>query len=163
MYSWPSLVTPLRAQLRYKTFLTFCEPPYGDSHPPICTNKKGLPKNRVTLSYWWRRLGSSRPSMGFTAFEHPALQSHPLHGFSSTTTSPNKKGQPLRLTLFIWWRRGESNPRPPVLCHWLYMLIPTFYLTGCYPPDGEDRQRFRCLFSAAAASEEPSRFYESDA
>jgi len=25
-----------------------------------------------------------------------------------------------------WWRRRESNPRPQVLCHWLYMLIPVY-------------------------------------
>jgi len=43
------------------------------------------------------------------------------------------------------------------------MLIPTFDLTGYYPPDGENRQRFRYLFSASAPNERPSRFYESDA
>ena len=37
-------------------------------------------------------------------------------------------------TIF-WWRRRESNPRPPVLCHWLYMFILNFNLTGCYPSD----------------------------
>ncbi len=36
-------------------------------------------------------------------------------------------------------------------------------LTDCYPPDGENRQRFRYLFSASAPNERPSRFYESDA
>ncbi len=25
-----------------------------------------------------------------------------------------------------WWRRRESNPRPQVLCHRLYMLIPVY-------------------------------------
>jgi len=38
-----------------------------------------------------------------------------------------------------------------------------FDLTGCYPPDGENRQRFRYLFSASAPNQLPSRFYESDA
>ena len=36
-------------------------------------------------------------------------------------------------------------------------------LTVCYPPDGENRQRFRYLFSASAPNQLPSRFYESDA
>ena len=43
------------------------------------------------------------------------------------------------------------------------MLIPTLVLTGCYPPDGENRQRFRYVFSASTPDEYPSRFYESDA
>ena len=43
------------------------------------------------------------------------------------------------------------------------MLIPGFNLTGCYPPDEEDRQRFWYLFSALTPDESPSRFYESDA
>jgi hypothetical protein len=38
-----------------------------------------------------------------------------------------------------------------------------FILTICYPPDGEDKQLFRYLFSALAPNEPPSRFYESDA
>ena len=38
-----------------------------------------------------------------------------------------------------------------------------FVLTGCYPPDRENRQRFRYLFSASAPNQLPSRFYESDA
>lgn len=67
------------------------------------------------------------------------------------------------LKTLYWWRRRELNPRPQALCHWLYMLIPTLCLTGCYPPDGENRQRFRYLFSASAPNEHPSRFYESDA
>ena len=62
-----------------------------------------------------------------------------------------------------WWRRRELNPRPQALCHRLYMLIPGFSLTDCYPPGEEDRQRFWCLFSALTPDESPSRFYESDA
>lgn len=27
-----------------------------------------------------------------------------------------------RYEVLIWWRRRELNPRPPVLCLWLYML-----------------------------------------
>ena len=27
-----------------------------------------------------------------------------------------------RYEILIWWRRRELNPRPPVLCLWLYML-----------------------------------------
>ncbi len=38
-----------------------------------------------------------------------------------------------------------------------------FNLTDCYPPDGENRQLFRCVFSALAPNKPPSRFYESDA
>ena len=38
-----------------------------------------------------------------------------------------------------------------------------FNLTDCYPPDGENRQRFQYLFSASAPNQLPSRFYESDA
>lgn len=38
-----------------------------------------------------------------------------------------------------------------------------FILTACYPPDGEDTQLVRYLFSALAPNKPPSRFYESDA
>ena len=38
-----------------------------------------------------------------------------------------------------------------------------FNLTGCYPPDREDKQLFRYFFSASAPNKPPSRFYESDA
>ncbi len=38
-----------------------------------------------------------------------------------------------------------------------------FNLTTCYPPDGEDMQLARYLFSALAPNKPPSRFYESDA
>ena len=38
-----------------------------------------------------------------------------------------------------------------------------FNLTVCYPPDGEDKQLARYLFSALAPNKPPSRFYESDA
>ena len=38
-----------------------------------------------------------------------------------------------------------------------------FNLTTCYPPDGEDTQLARYLFSALAPNKPPSRFYESDA
>ena len=68
-----------------------------------------------------------------------------------------------RVTFYIWWRRRELNPRPPALCHRLYMFIPTIDLTACYPPDREDTQRFRYLFSASAPNEPPSRFHERDA
>ena len=57
----------------------------------------------------------------------------------------------------------KSNPRPQALCHRLYMLIPDFDLTACYPPDWEDKRRFRYLFSASPPDEDPSRFHESDA
>ena len=30
---------------------------------------------------------------------------------------------------FNWWRRGESNPRPQILCLWPYMLSLIFNLT----------------------------------
>jgi len=26
----------------------------------------------------------------------------------------------------IWWRWRELNPRPQILCLWLYMLIPVY-------------------------------------
>ena len=63
----------------------------------------------------------------------------------------------------FWWRRRESNPRPQALRHRLYMLIPDLVLTACYPPDQEDKRRFRYLFSASPPDEDPSRFHESDA
>ncbi len=63
----------------------------------------------------------------------------------------------------MWWRRGESNPRPQVLCHWLYMLIRFFDLTLYYPIEGEGKTRFQYFFSALTLNKSPSRFYESDA
>ena len=97
-----------------------------------------------------------RPRSFHTIFVEPNGYSHPPHirSIKKATT---------RVTFLVWWRRGESNPRPPVLCHRLYMFIPTFNLTGCYPPDRENRQRFRYLFSASTPNEYPSRFHESDA
>ena len=44
-------------------------------------------------------------------------------GFSSLPDPSNAKGATLTdHPFFIWWRRRELNPRPPVLCLWLYML-----------------------------------------
>lgn len=45
----------------------------------------------------------------------------------------NKKGHPFQGILYIWWRRRESNPRPQVLCHRLYMLILSIVLTSSNP------------------------------
>ena len=33
----------------------------------------------------------------------------------------------------LWWRRRESNPRPRILCRWLYMLSSIFNLMSCNP------------------------------
>jgi len=42
-----------------------------------------------------------------------------------------------------WWRRRELNPRPQVLRHKVYMLIPRFDLASDYPSGQENHQRFR--------------------
>jgi hypothetical protein len=53
------------------------------------------------------------------ALGHP----RPLGAVSMIANPPNKKGATLAGHPFvIWWRRRELNPRPPALCHWLYML-----------------------------------------
>ena len=53
---------------------------------------------------------------------------------------------------------ASASPLPSVL-----HVYSDINLTICYPPDGEDKQRFRYLFNALAPNEPPSRFYESDA
>ena len=47
------------------------------------------------------------------------------------------------VSLFVWWRRRESNSRPQILRRWLYMLIPPISLTLSYPTGREGLTRFR--------------------
>jgi hypothetical protein len=42
------------------------------------------------------------------------------------------------MRLVYWWRRGESNSRPQVFRHWLYMLIHVI-LFNQQLPDGQGR------------------------
>ena len=49
--------------------------------------------------------------------------------------------------MWFWWRRGELNPRPPVLCPQLYMLSAIFYLAINNPMGRVSQLRFRLKFS----------------
>jgi len=49
--------------------------------------------------------------------------------------NPNRE----RLGFLRWWRRRESNPRPQVLCRWIYMLIPVYCFSRLLP-DGQGKQ-----------------------
>jgi hypothetical protein len=50
----------------------------------------------------------------------------------------NKKAPSFQMRLVYWWRRGESNSRPQVFRHWLYMLIHVI-LFNQQLPDGQGR------------------------
>lgn len=72
----------------------------------------------------------------------------PVDGYITTVcciSLDNKKpAKPFGLrVLDFWWRRGELNPRPQVLRHKVYMLIPRFNLASDYPSGQENHQRFR--------------------
>jgi hypothetical protein len=47
--------------------------------------------------------------------------------FSNPPPPPHKKAT-ARVAFFVWWRRGESNPRPKVLRPRIYMLSALFDL-----------------------------------
>ena len=91
------------------------------------------------------------------------LVRHPQHGFSSTPTAQIKKPHHLRDEAWLLVETAGIEPASasplPLALH----AYSDFNLTTCYPPDGEDTQRFRYLFSALAPNKPPSRFYESDA
>ena len=83
--------------------------------------------------------------------------------FVIPTESPNKKAPPKKVRLFYLVETAGIEPASasplPLALH----AYSDFVLTGCYPPDGEDKQLARYLFSALAPNKPPSRFYESDA
>ena len=61
----------------------------------------------------------------FASLDRPALRSghpRPSGTGSAVTAAKTKKGRPKATLSRFWWRRRELNPRPPVLCLWLYML-----------------------------------------
>ena len=53
-----------------------------------------------------------------------------------------------------WWRRGELNPRPSVLCLWLYMFSVVDCLTR-YRPTGRVYKASPVLFSGLAPDMPP--------
>jgi len=67
------------------------------------------------------------------------------------TDSTNKKTT--RRWFYYWWRRRESNPRPQILCHRIYMLSRIFNLTQCYPTGREDNERSRLSFNESTSDE----------
>ena len=93
----------------------------GFSLSPIPINAKGATLSDHPFHIWWRRreFESSLP------LDRPPLRcGHPSLRARVQLSQPlkTKKGH-LTATLFcFWWRRRELNPRPPVLCLWLYML-----------------------------------------
>lgn len=46
----------------------------------------------------------------------------------------------------LWWRRGESNPRPKITCHSFLRVQPIFWDSPHQPPKG------RLLITVAALS-----------
>ena len=57
---------------------------------------------------------------------------------TKTTISHKQKNHP-KVVSSIWWRRGESNPRPQILRFQLYMLISSIILTRRYPMNRENK------------------------
>ena len=57
---------------------------------------------------------------------------------ANTRERARKKANSELLTFVYWWRRRESNSRPQVLRHRLYMLIRAFVF-NCRLPDGQGR------------------------
>ena len=85
--------------------------------------KKGHPDGRPFMVF-----GGGGGSLSFTGLwpVHHAYallrRPFPSGAGSAVTAAKNKKGH-LKVTFSVlWWRRRELNPRPPVLCLWLYML-----------------------------------------
>jgi len=99
-----------------------------------------LPKGHTTL-----RLATTLRNSFRASLSAPMLR-YGDHGTWALIHSAGtiKKAQPFGWAFFIvWWRRGESNPRPRALRHRLYMLIRSIYLTDGYPTGRENYQRFR--------------------
>ncbi len=69
---------------------------------------------------------------------------------AQTRKNPIKKAPGGAVSLLVWWRRRESNPRPQDLRLRLYMLIRVFALTGGYPTGRDNHQRSRLSFSGSA-------------
>lgn len=66
-----------------------------------------------------RPFGRRKPNCWLACFRpHP-----PSRSFKSPIL-PNKKAHTScgSMGLFVWWRRGDLNPRPSVRCLWLYMF-----------------------------------------
>ena len=51
---------------------------------------------------------------------------NPLRGYHFSAC--NQQKSPHKAGIFVWWRRGESNPRPKALRARRYMLSPAFSL-----------------------------------
>jgi hypothetical protein len=56
-----------------------------------------------------------------------------FHGVAKSSSSikvtSKSKGPEMNPSPGVWWRRGESNPRPQILRPWPYMLSLVFDLT----------------------------------
>ena len=112
----------------FESSLSLDRPPLGFGHPRLSGTVSAISRDKQKdhrwggLSVcWWRR----------REFES-SLRSTDLRFASATRTLQarvqlsrplKRKRATLRMTLSrFWWRRRELNPRPPVLCLWLYML-----------------------------------------
>ena len=93
----------------------------------------------------WRRASLLRIH-ALATFVHPCTSSNPTR-ILIPPPPPNKKKATRGWPFVAWWRRRESNPRPQVLRHRIYMLILSIDLIGCYPTGRDHRQRFRKFFS----------------
>ncbi len=101
--------------------------------------EKGTAINTIPFSFNLDGGGGNRPSFGDSRLLFPApvilaygVPPGPPHprtcsalGCRSIPTPGNKKGIDIEyLSLFIWWRRWESNPRPEALSRFFYILSP---------------------------------------
>jgi len=61
------------------------------------------------------------------------LESKICYAFQGNKKPAKPFGLRVSIWFSIWWRRGELNPRPQVLRHKVYMLIPLFWFSQWLP------------------------------
>ena len=85
----------------------------------------------------------------FALLVEPDGGSHPAHN-RQTTKAPVEPGP-----FFVWWRRGESNPRPRALCHWYYMLsfVISFSFTAPDEQGTGQRSQFNLTIGCKGSSD----------
>ena len=89
------------------------------------------------------------------------LRSEPLRGYHFSACDQKQKS-PRKAGIFVWWRRGESNPRPKALRARRYMLSPAFDLVLKQHAGQSAPQNQPALFSRAPTGGSDQRSCDDD-
>lgn len=115
---------------------------------------KYQPITYLTTLRWWGFNGWGGGIRVALGLPWPPRQTYILYATRSAIYIPFPKRQPIKKALppcgsrafFIWWRRRDSNPRPPVRRLRLYMLSSVYWFSTLRPDrQGVKREPYKSL------------------